>query len=417
MKFFRTVIAGMLCVTISQAIAYTEFMQHIDDCNWLCDDQKEILKQLPPLNEYADKLIEEEKKKIQDKKVINLEQAKLQAINFYKNYLSCLPSEYLNFAKSIINNGKYTYSKDCFAGFKGSAMNVIPHDIKIPDKLEEGDNISDYLTHRIDELLSCISLGEIMDNMLEPIRKQYLDKDKITENFRIEVMYNNGAELPIQIIHETAHVLDYAYRIKNHIYTENVKGRNHESVSIFLELLARKEYGMSLFDNTRLVELYRGMLQHDYLRRIIDDLKKIKDKKIEKKKERKEKKQQIKKAEKKKNRTEKKKKAKEIVVNLNKIDKIKNDIDKDWHSQLDWLIKCVDFDENCNETQKTLKRIKNGEQGIDVLCEYIHNIGRAFDIISTNNVTAVDIPNIFEQLVKETTQPISAKTFQKWLKG
>ncbi|MBQ3945500.1 MAG: hypothetical protein II670_07825 [Alphaproteobacteria bacterium] len=393
MKLFKTVMAGILCMMVSQAMAYTEFMEHIDECHWLNNDQKEILKQLPPLNEYADKLIEEEKKKIQDKKVINLEQAKLQAINFYKNYLSCLPSEYLNIAENIINSGEYQYLQDCFAGFKGSAMNVIPYDIEIPDKLEEGDNISDYLTHRIDELLSCISLGEIRDNMLAPIRKQYLDKDKITENFRIEVMYNNGAELPIQIIHETAHVLDYAYRIKNHIYTENVKGRNHESVSIFLELLARKEYGMSLFDNIRLVELYREMLQHDYLRRIIDDLKKIKDKKIEKKK------------------------AKEIVVNLNKIDKIKNDIDKDWSSKLDWQIKYVDFDENCNETQKTLKRIKSGEQGIDVLCEYIHNIGRAFDIISTNNITATDMPGILENLVTKTTQPISAKTFQKWLKG
>ena len=383
MKLFRTVIAGMLCVTISQAIAYTEFMQHIDECHWLTNDQKEIFRQLHPLNEYADKLIEEEKKKIQDKKVINLEQAKSQATDFYTKYLEYLPSEYLNFAKSIINNGKYTYSKDCFAGFKGSAMNVIPHDIKIPDKLEEGDNISDYLTHRIDELLSCISLGEIRDNMLAPIRKQYLDKDKITENFRIEVMYNNGTELPIQIIHETAHVLDYAYRIINGIYKENVKGRNHESVSIFFELLARKEYGMSLFDNTRLVELYREMLQHDYLRRTIKDLKQVK----------------------------------KTVVEQDKIDKIKNDIEEDWSSKLDWQIKYVDFDENCNETQKALEKIKNKEQGIDVLCEYIHNIGRAFDIISTNNVTVTDIPSIFEQLVKETTQPISAKTFQKWLKS
>ena len=149
--------AGILCMMVSQAMAYTEFMEHIDECHWLNNDQKEILKQLPPLNEYADKLIEEEKKKIQDKKVINLEQAKLQAINFYKNYLSCLPSEYLNIAENIINSGEYQYLQDCFAGFKGSTMNVIPYDIEIPDKLEEGDNISDYLTHRIDDLLSGVS--------------------------------------------------------------------------------------------------------------------------------------------------------------------------------------------------------------------------------------------------------------------
>ena len=319
-----------------------------------------------------------------------------------------MPKEFLEIATSIIQQGEYTYSEECLAGFKASAMKVIPYNIEIPDKIEEQDDIQDYLAHKIEVILSAVSFGEIMDKMLEPFRKQYLNKDKITENFGIKVVYNNRTDLLMQIIHETAHVLDYAYRIKNHIYTENVKGENHESVSIFFELLAKKEYGQSLFDKIRLAELYREMLHHDYLRRVFKDLKKTEVVQREE------------------DNTEKAgkpevaqpgyKKTKEIVVDQKKLDKIKKDIDKDWSSKFDRHIKYIDFDdERGDETKKALQIIAKGEQRFEVSCEYIHNIGRAFDIISANNITAKDIPDIFEKLVTETTKPISAETFQKWL--
>ena len=77
-------------------------------------------------------------------------------------------------------------------------MVVIPHDKNLDKK--EKDDISDRLTSDIDDIVSGISIspGEMRDKELEPIRKQYLDKDKITENFGVKVAYNNSTELTIQ---------------------------------------------------------------------------------------------------------------------------------------------------------------------------------------------------------------------------
>jgi len=75
-------------------------------------------------------------------------------------------------------------------------MEIISHDKNLDKK--EKDDISDRLTSDIDDILSGISPGEMRDKELEPIRKQYLDKDKITENFGVKVAYNNSTELTIQ---------------------------------------------------------------------------------------------------------------------------------------------------------------------------------------------------------------------------
>ena len=380
MRLFKTGIAGTLCVMTAPIMAQTEFkaqkdfIDHIDECHWLTNDQKEIFKQLPPLDKYAKELIKEENAKIQDEKSINLEQAKSTAKKFYSKYLSYLPPEFLKIATSIIEKGEYIYSKERFPGAYGSCMVVIPHGMKNIDVTER---INDELITYLDDILSGQSFIEEKEKQLEPIRKQYLNKNKITENFGIRVIYNNGIDLLLKIVHETAHVLDYAYRMKNGIYEKNVKGMNHESVSLFFELLARKELGQRLFSKDRLNELYREMIQHDYLRRI-------------------------------------------IKADYSLRDKIIEQVKKDWKSALDKMINYVDFVHNktYDGTKEALDRITKGQKPVEPdEQEYIHNIGKAFNIITAISPAPKNIRNNLYHLTKYTTRPIRAETFKEYLQS
>ena len=358
---------------VTPIMAQTEFMKHIDECHWLTNEQKEIFKQLPPLSQYAEGLIKDHAAKIQAEKDINLEQVKSQATSFYSKYLKHLPPEFLKIATSVIQNGEYKYDTNVWTD---SCMLVIFHGIEIPDKIDEED-MNDYLTNRLDDLLSGVSLDEQIRSKLEPMRKHYMNKDKIAENFGIKVAYSNESELLITIIHETGHVLDYAYRILNDIYEANVKGINQESVSLFFELLAKKEYGQKLFAQNRLIDLYREMIQHDYLMRI---------------------------------------RKSDYSLRSTIIDQVH----EDWKSPLDTILNYVDFsyNETYDETKEALEKINKKEQPFDPADQiHIHNTGRAFDIISTTNTKPDNIPSIFYYLTKKTTQQISAETFKNYLKS
>ncbi len=150
---------------------------------------------------------------------------------------------------------------------------------------------------------------------------------------------------------------------------------NHEVVSLFFELLASKELGQHLFTENRLAELYREMIQHDYLRRIRQTDYSLRDKLIEQ-------------------------------------------VRKDWSSPLNTMLNYVDFThtETCDETKEALDKITEGQQPIDpVDYQYIHNAGRAFEIINTKNPKPEDIQGILDNLVKEETRPLSTKTIEEWI--
>ncbi len=83
---------AMQCLVSISAFAYEDFIKNVDKCNWIVPEQKELYKISPPFDKYANNFSEQVRKVIQQKDEINLDEAKLKAISFYKKYLVKMPT-------------------------------------------------------------------------------------------------------------------------------------------------------------------------------------------------------------------------------------------------------------------------------------------------------------------------------------
>lgn len=221
-----------------------------------------ISKILPPVKQYVAKMkdVTERYKDVfkeisETEAQQRIDKAKQEALNFYAEIFGVKPSEvekyrnnfttaqYLTWvAKEVINNGDYRFA-------------TTEEELILGSELLFGDEVSD---EEKCYLLDCFSLNSA---------NAFPSLEKVSELCKIRCMYN-CPNFEALIVHETGHVLDYAYRALRNIRSKTMDPENlllcEEAVSVFFET-------MYLIKNDRrfilewLVDLYKISFTEDYI--------------------------------------------------------------------------------------------------------------------------------------------------------
>ena len=361
-----------LILISARAFAYEEFIANVDKCSWIPSEQKKIFKMSPPFMEYVKEVTEQFSKNMQKENEIDLDKAKLKAIKFYEKYLAKMP-ELLKIAKEVIEDGKYLYDKNA----NDSQMRIIIGDgdswsTNVRDELfEKSGKIKEGKDEDIEQRLNEVLSGRIYekDKLNIEIEHRYTKKEDITKNFGIEVLYNDDEELPIRIIHEAAHVLDIAYRIIKEIKSDTVL-YNYECISMFFETVARREFNAPLVDKRNLIEIYRDMVQNDYLRRVKD------------------------------------------CKGLD-IESIIKKVKEAWHSELDENVNYIDLGEEA--TQAALDVMLTGGKYSSYTNDYLPEIVRTLEVIEHKAINGDTIEGILREMITDRTTPLYPEGYEKVL--
>ncbi len=230
---------------------------------------QDALRMLPDIEQYltkmqnATKMYENvfvplnEKEKLQ-----RIEKAKEKAINFYANILGVnLPevekydenfttAQYLAWvAKEVINKGCYIFAENDQDLFVRNSTNTLMEKNKDNGKFKSVIEPTDFGTQ-----------GAAIFPTLE----------RVPEIWGLTCTYNNP-HFESHIVHETGHILDYAYRILTNIHNETANSENEslcsEGVSVFFETLYEVKHDQ-IFMTERLTDWYGIKFMLSYIEKL-----------------------------------------------------------------------------------------------------------------------------------------------------
>ena len=389
----KKVLLGALCISqlaicanatsdVCHKDPVTKLKKQIDECEWLDPECKDLLSATPPFRPFCEQAIQQIKDSIQPKSEINLEQAKTDAIKFFSKYLAKMP-DFINIAKDVINNGHYTYVDfDNWIHIIDSQMqSVISEDDNwskniegIVQSLMEGKTkdeiIKLYMPFlNIDNPLNAESVREAK-KFIDEVECKYMDLSNVAKNFEIQVSYTSRKTLLITAIHETGHVLDYAYRIK---YGKRSKtfSTDLEAISVFFETIAKRELESDGYDVLRLVAPYGTMAGFDLLQRANNRL----------------------------NGT---------VSDTLTLEQIRQEIEEDWQSPLG---KLVNLDISNGEIITFVQWIRSGGALNFTLYDHLKQMFRMKIVLDSEKDLINKIPETMERLVMESSPTLTGSEY------
>ena len=249
--------------------------QHMGNCDFLTQEQKEFYAGIPPLNAVEDYLKKTEVLKTLQENEINLEDIKNLAKEFFGKFLA--KSQHSNrlilIVNTVIDKGEYVYSEQFSDVVELSQSFPIYSGKNIPASLIAITNDGDAekeISRVMTVILDLLEGNDPNDktkfadtNETNAFKSKYLDPDKIEENFKILVVYNNRITAFVTLIHETAHILDTAMRLLNNWLSHTVR-TNSESVSLLFETLAYHEWNPKFVQVSmylRITDVYTSMIK------------------------------------------------------------------------------------------------------------------------------------------------------------
>ncbi len=219
----------------------------------------DVSKILPPIGQYVEKMknVTERYKDVFNKMSETevqkrVENAKQKALNFYADIFGVELSEVTEYntnftteqtliwiAKEVINNGQYEFATN-------------------EDELLLHSDMDALHAEERDDLIECFNSDS---------KKAFPSLDKVSELCKIRCMYNSPNFAAI-IVHETGHVLDYAYRVLLKIRNKTMGPENsllcEEAISVFFETIYQLKNDRD-FILERLTDLYQICFEQAYV--------------------------------------------------------------------------------------------------------------------------------------------------------
>ena len=394
----KKVLLGALCVfqlaigvnagsNIHDEDPVNKLKKQLAECDWLYPANKDLLDVLPPFRPFCERAIQEVKNSIQPESEINLKQAQTDAINFFSKYLAKMP-DILNISKEIIKNGQYTYANShnwtCIAY---SQMQSI---------ISENDEWSDDIDGIVQSLMAGKTKDEIIKEhipfldinnplnaksvceakkFIDKIESKYMDLSNVSKNFEIKVFYTNQKQLLITTIHETGHVLDYAYRIK-HGKRSQTFITEAEAISVLFETVAKRDFESNCCDILRLTAPYGMVAGIDLILRSNQKL----------------------------NGT---------MSNIQALEQIRREIETDWQSP---LYELMQLDTSNGEILKCIRWLRLGGSLEFKIYDHLKQMFRSKLLLDREKELINKMPEIIESLIMESTAPLTANVYMQLYK-
>lgn len=394
----KKVLLGALCISqlaiggTAGSIIHDEdpvdkLKKQLAECDWLYPANKDLAEVLPPFRHFCEKAMQEVKNSIRPESEINLEQAKMDAISFFSKYLAQMP-DFLDISKEIINNGQYTYANShnwtCIAY---SQMQPV---------VSNNDEWSDD----IDGIVQSLMAGKTKDAIIkkhmpflninnpfdeesvckakkfvDKIESKYMDFSNVAKNFEINVFYTSQKTLLITTIHETGHVLDYAYRIK-HGKRSQTFVTDSEAISVLFETIAKRDFESNWGDILRLTAPYGMMAGFDLMLRANHRLNGTMD-------------------------------------NISALEQIRREVEADWQSP---LYELMQVETSNGDILKCIRWIRSGGAVEFKIYDHLKQMFRSKLLLDREKELINKMPEIVESLVMESTAPLTANVYMQLYK-